>query len=367
VAAGAGGVLAAAACIEIVLRLIGYGDVSHLGYGPRQNNLGMPELGYAGRPNVDGIQMREGYSHLVLNDLGFHDVNVPREKPAGTFRVAVVGNSFTMAVHVDRPDTYVSHLEKTLAACPALAGKHVEAINLGVDGYTTNQQYLLMKEFVWRYSPDFVVLQDAPGVEDPDRVSERVVSPRVVLDDDGTEHIDTSVMASRSYQARASLAFTLFQRLSDHSRFLQYVDDFRRKLDAKRKAAVKAEADQRQPAPPISVRGAEKAKLLRAIVGISRSHSTPLAFVLIPDGESMDPRTPNETPKTEDEIWWQQQGEDLGVPVVNAAPAAWKFAREHRVFLAGFGRMSGLGHLTRAGHAFFGRAFANEICGSMRR
>ena len=75
--------LAAVVFLEVILRLIGYGSISNLGYGPLQSNLGLPVLGYAGRPNIDGIQMREGYSHLVLNNQGFHDVNVQREKPAG--------------------------------------------------------------------------------------------------------------------------------------------------------------------------------------------------------------------------------------------------------------------------------------------
>ena len=120
--------MSAAACIEIILRLCGYGSISHLGYGQLQNNLKLPELGYAGRPNVDGIQTREGYSH-VLNDLGFHDVNVPREKQNGSFRVAVLGNSLTMAAQVATSETYVSHLGKTLTTCPALRNKRVDAMN----------------------------------------------------------------------------------------------------------------------------------------------------------------------------------------------------------------------------------------------
>jgi hypothetical protein len=50
---------------------------------------------------------KQGYSHLVLNDLGFHDVNVPREKQNGSFRVAVLGNSLTMAAQVGTSETYM--------------------------------------------------------------------------------------------------------------------------------------------------------------------------------------------------------------------------------------------------------------------
>ncbi len=81
----------------------------------------------------------------------------------------------------------------------------------------------------------------------------------------------------------------------------------------------------------------------------------------------MDPRSPNETPKTEDEKWWQAQSEELGIPLINAATAAWQFARRQHVFLAGFGRQSGRGHLTRSGNAFFGHELGNDICSLLTR
>ena len=354
--------MSAAACIEIILRLCGYGSISHLGYGQLQNNLKLPELGYAGRPNVDGIQTREGYSHLVLNDLGFHDGNVQREKQNGSFRVAVLGNSLTMAAQVAISETYVSHLGKTLTACPALRNKHVEAMNFAVDGYTTGQNYLLMKEFVWTYSPDFIVLQESPGIDESG--AEREVSAHVSIDEDGREHIESSFMHSKNFQIRSSLAFTLFLKLSDHSRLLQYIDDFRRKMGVKWEPRVGKE---KPPHASMSSHWAEKARLLKAIVEISRSHSTPLLLVLIPDGESMDPREAGETPKTQDELWLENQSNELGIPFVNAATSAWSFARQHRVFLSGFGRQSGKGHLTRYGNSFFGNEFAWEVCGLLRR
>jgi hypothetical protein len=171
-------------------------------------------------------------------------------------------------------------------------------------------------------------------------------------------------MSLRSYQIRSSRAYTLFQNVSDHVRLLQYINEFRRK--AKPAQNAKAGVDG-TPRPPVSVRGIEHGRLLKAIVGISRAHSTPLVLVLIPDGESMDPRSPNETPKTEDEKWWQVQSEELGIPLINAATAAWQFARRQHVFLAGFGRQSGRGHLTRSGNAFFGHEIGNDVCSLLTR
>jgi hypothetical protein len=354
------GMVAAAACMEVILRVCGYGSISYLGYGQFQNNLELPELGYAGRPNLDGIQTREGYSRVVLNDFGFHDVNVQREKRSGSFRVVVLGNSLTTAAQVDVSETYVSHLGRTLATCPALRGKDVEAINLAVDGYATGQNYLLMKELVSKYSPDFIILQESPGIAE----SEPDVAAHVAIDEDGREHIDSSFMHSRNYRIRSSAAFTWFLKLSDYSRLLQYANEFRRKLGARRGSKADKEGSDRLSAKTGLV---EKARLLKAIVEISRSHPTPLALVLIPDGESMDPRNADATPASEGEMWWEKQSIGLGIPFIDAATSAWSFARQHRVFLSGFGRQSGKGNLTRYGNGFFGEEFAKEICNLLTR
>ena len=256
----------------------------------------------------------------------------------------------------------MSHLGKTLTTCPALRNKRVEALYFAVDSYTTGQNYLLMKEFVWTYSPDFIILQESPGIDES--VAELEVSAHVSVDEDGRKYIESSFMHSRNFQIRSSLAFTLFLKLSDHSRLLQYIDEFRRKMSVKREPGVGKEKPSH-----VSMSGhwAEKARLLKAIVEISRSHSTPLLLVLIPDGESMDPREAGETRRTEDELWWKNQSNELGIPFVNAATRARNFARQHRVFLSGFGRQSGKGHLTRYGNSFFGNEFAREVCGLLRR
>jgi len=205
-------------------------------------------------------------------------------------------------------------------------------------------------------------LQESPSIAEAE--TEPEVAAHIVVDEDGHEHIDSSFLQSRNYQIRSSSAFTWFLKLSDHSRLLQYANEFRRKRGARRGGKLdKEEAS----GLPMKAGLVEKARLLKAIVEISRSHATPLALVLIPDGESMDPRNADATPETEDEIWWAQEGAALGIPFINAAKSAWNFARQHHVFLSGFGRQSGRGHLTRYGNDFFGREFAKEICKLLTR
>jgi hypothetical protein len=355
--AGLAGILVAAVFLDATLRLIGYGSIPTLGYGRYQTNITVPELGYAGRPNIDGIQTQEGYSHPVLNDLGFHDIPHRVERDSNSFRVAVLGNSFTMAIQVETPETYVSILGKELRECAALDDKRIEALNFGVGGYTTTQNYLLMRDFVWRYSPDIIVLQESPGMPDP----EEDVSARVTIEDDGRQNVDLSFMNTRTYKMRSSKAFTWFLKITDHSRLLQYMNEFRRKLTARsRKSMMELAAESS------SGSSQQKARLLKAISDISKSHSTPIAIFLIPDGEEMDPRNENKPVLSKDEIWWEEQARNLSIPIINPATDAWNFAHKNRIFLSGFGSQSGGGHLTRYGNAFFGQELASAICSMLR-
>jgi hypothetical protein len=337
--------------------LIGYGSIPFLGYGRYQTNIRIPELGFTGRPNIDGIQTQEGYNHLVLNDLGFHDVAHRFEKDPNSFRVAVLGDSFTMAVQVETSETYVSILGKELRECPALSDKRVEALNFGVGGYTITENYLFMREFVWRYSPDLIVLQGSPGRPDP----EEDVSARVTIEDDGRQNIDLSFMNARTYKIRSSKAFTWFLKISDHSRLLQYMNEFRRKLtERSRKSMMEASAELS------SGSSQQKTRLLKAISDITKSHSTPIAIFLISHGKKIDPRSESKPALSKDEIWWEEQGRDLSIPIINPTTDAWNFAHKNRIFLSGFGSQSGSGHLTRYGNAFFGQELAHAICGMLR-
>ena len=51
----------------------------------------------------------------MINSDGLRDREHAKRKPLGTFRVAVLGDSFTLATHVDVEKTYWSVLERYLA------------------------------------------------------------------------------------------------------------------------------------------------------------------------------------------------------------------------------------------------------------
>jgi hypothetical protein len=114
--------------------------------------------GWGLRPNTAGYYRREGGSYVHINADGFRGSDFPRHKPPGTIRIAVLGDSYAEAIQVPYEDTFASVAARTLAQCPLLRGRRVEALNFGVDGYGTAQELVTLREKVWAYHPDIVVL-----------------------------------------------------------------------------------------------------------------------------------------------------------------------------------------------------------------
>ncbi len=114
--------------------------------------------GWGLRPHTAGYYRREGGAWVSINADGFRGPDFPRPKPPGTIRVAVLGDSYTQAIQVPYEDTFASVAARTLAQCPPLRGRRVEALNFGVDGYGTAQELVTLREKVWPYHPDIVVL-----------------------------------------------------------------------------------------------------------------------------------------------------------------------------------------------------------------
>ncbi|MBI3565244.1 MAG: SGNH/GDSL hydrolase family protein, partial [Elusimicrobia bacterium] len=156
-ALAAGGLLFALVLAESVLRLTG---------------LRLPEfwrsdpvVGLSLRPGTAGWFVDEGRAPVRINSDGFRDRERTREKPAGTFRALVLGDSFTEAVQVPLEDTFEQRAERALAACPALKGRPVEVLNWGVRGYGTVEELELLKLRAESFSPDVVVLAHYPETD----------------------------------------------------------------------------------------------------------------------------------------------------------------------------------------------------------
>jgi len=114
-------------------------------------------------PNAEGWWREEGATYLKINSAGFRDREHSKSKPAGTFRIAVLGDSYAEARQVSMEATFWSIMEKRLAACANLNGKRIEVLNFGVSGYGTAQELIMLRREVWAYSPDLVLLAFSTG------------------------------------------------------------------------------------------------------------------------------------------------------------------------------------------------------------
>ena len=110
------------------------------------------------RPGFRFWFTQEGRSYVQINRAGFRDRDHELKKPADTFRIAVLGDSFAEAVQVSREDTFWSVLERRLAAAPQFSGKEVELLNFGISGHGTAQQLQMLQHYVLPYEPNIVLL-----------------------------------------------------------------------------------------------------------------------------------------------------------------------------------------------------------------
>ncbi len=122
-----------------------------------------PVLGHA-RPRGESgtYQTSEFTTTLSFNSLGFRDKEWNPMKPPGTFRIALLGDSYVEGAQVSEQEVFARVLENLLSE-PLGAPARIEVMNLGVSGYGTTQEMELLRTKVLRFEPDLVVLTFLSG------------------------------------------------------------------------------------------------------------------------------------------------------------------------------------------------------------
>ena len=90
------------------------------------------------------------------NSFGFRDIERTIEKPDNITRIAVLGDSITMAINVDLKNRYTELLEDRLNDLAGPDEKY-EVMNFGVSGYDMLQEAIILKRDVLRFNPDIVI------------------------------------------------------------------------------------------------------------------------------------------------------------------------------------------------------------------
>jgi hypothetical protein len=195
-----------------------------------------------------------------LNSLGFDERAFPLEKPAGVYRIAVLGDS--LSVSAPRGQRFGDVVADRLNANPSRSLTY-EAVNFGRTGIDTEEETAILQHFVWRVHPDFVLLEwYVNDVENSD-YSER---PEVAYP------ISTDTALGR-----------WLDRLTDRT-LLRWMlrEEYQGALEQLGLVETYPAYLHRMFAEPASPRWAIEDRALRAFFEECRRHHTPVAIALFP-------------------------------------------------------------------------------------
>jgi len=143
-------VILAVGLVEAGLRFTHYGEgnLIHLEKFVEYD----PLLGWRHKRNFSSEFINDEYhTTLRYNANGWRGPDRPFSKPPKVSRIVVLGGSYVDGYSVRVQDRLSEVLETNL-------GPAFEVINLGVVGYGTDQDLLLLEQEGWKYQPDLIVL-----------------------------------------------------------------------------------------------------------------------------------------------------------------------------------------------------------------
>lgn len=129
-------------------------------------------------------ELRQRDFHYIqrVNHLGLRGRETTMEKPPGTRRILMLGDSFTMGKGVEDDQTFSVLVEKELQArLASCGGGTVEVLNAGVDSYTPLLSYIQFSRELVRLAPDLVIL----NLDHSDLVQEQAYRRQAVRNQDG--------------------------------------------------------------------------------------------------------------------------------------------------------------------------------------
>jgi lysophospholipase L1-like esterase len=150
------GICAALAIGEVVLRFVGAPEVAPIQRGRFQLSTN-PRLAFEPVPKIHIDRISDKFYDYpgTSNSLGFRDREHTLEKPRGTYRIAVLGDSIAAGYGVERTeDVFPARLETNLHR----AGLPVEVLNFAVSGYNTEQEVETLRTRALAFAPDLVVV-----------------------------------------------------------------------------------------------------------------------------------------------------------------------------------------------------------------
>jgi hypothetical protein len=113
-------------------------------------------LRYHYRPGIATGELDRHGRPLSISSDGLWDEAYPVEKPAGTYRIVILGDSVPNDPSIPFPQRFPKLAEARLRE--AAGGRPVEVINISCEGHNTTQELRLLERVGLKYHPDLVVL-----------------------------------------------------------------------------------------------------------------------------------------------------------------------------------------------------------------
>ena len=388
------GVLIGAVVAEAGLRIAGY---SYSGFYMPDNTRG-----YVLIPNREGWYRKEGEAYVRINSDGLRDREHSKIKPQNTIRIAVLGDSYAEAFQVSMEQAFWAVMEQKLRSCNAFSGKQIEVLNFGVSGYGTAQELLTLREKVWDYSPDIVLLTITTNndITDNSRALKKTDEAPYFIYRDGKLVLDNSFQSSRAFQLRQSKVSRLGRWIKDHSRLVQAINEahhglkillasWRSQRNSSPQPAVAPNAsnsnsttlneelgaDNLVYTPPVNSTWEDAWRVTEDLILLMRDEVTAkrasFMVVTLSNGPQVLPnpdarRTYMQRFGISDLFYPDNRIRQLclrsNIPVITLAPELQAYAEKEKVFLHGFGNDIGNGHWNAAGHARAGELLAENLC-----
>ncbi|MBC8352451.1 MAG: SGNH/GDSL hydrolase family protein [Planctomycetes bacterium] len=357
---------------ETTLRFVGIADPSP--YQPDRI------LGSRLKPDYAGWNTKENSVFFRTNRVGFRDREHAEAKPDDTIRIAVLGDSYCEALQVELNETFWAVCEQELNQCEATSGKKIEVLNTGVSGYGTAQELLMLRNELWQYEPDIVLLAFLTGNDVRNNSKElesdslkpffTLEGDTLVLDDSFTQQpfftsfwirlkdrlINSSRLLTLTYRIRHRDEF--IAPASVNSGFEAGLDDFiysEPKTPAQRDAWSITESLIDQMHSDVEARSAKL--VIATLTNGIQVHPDPAirdtfaASLGVADLGYADRRIAT-------------LADRLGCRSIILVDQMARYAQKHNVFLHGFEKTRlGTGHWNATGHRLAGEIIAMELCG----
>lgn len=236
-----------------------------------------PDLPFEHRPDYSAELM--GVT-LRTNAGGMRGGPVSTVKAPGTFRIACVGDSLTLAWGVREEDSYCEQVARRLTAKPLHSGMvRAEGLNFGVGNYNLLMELSTLRRKVFTYTPDVVVLMYFINDAEP------------IPQESRWAFLGHSYVAVFLW-SRVDL---LLRQAGLRSDYVQY---YRGLYDEDRPAFLAFR------------------EAIKQFARECRDHRTPLAVIVAPELHRLDPGEPFQDLYAKVQGWWEAEG----VPVINLWP-----------------------------------------------